>query len=189
MFFLMVVESSFIPFPSELVIPPAAFLAARGEMDIWIVILMGVLGSLVGAFVNYYLALFLGRPVVYNLVSHRWAKWFLLSKAKVERAEAYFLKNGAISTFVGRLIPVIRQLVSLPAGFVKMNPLSFAAFTTLGAGIWVAFLAFVGYFFGMDGGGQAFLYVKYGLLVAGLVVLAIFIWARRRKRRRELAVD
>lgn len=138
---------------------------------------------------NYYLARFLGRPVVYNLVSHRFAKWFLLSKAKVERAEEYFLRNGAISTFVGRLIPVVRQLVSLPAGFVKMNPLSFALFTALGAGIWVSFLAFVGYFFGMDGGGQVFLYVKYGLAVCGVVVILAFIGVRRIRRRRQSVAE
>lgn len=185
MFFLMVVESSFIPFPSEVVIVPAAFLAARGELDILGVVLMGTLGSLVGAFVNYSLALFLGKPLVYSLVRRRWARLFLLSEAKLERAEGYFLKHGAVSTFIGRLLPVVRQLISLPAGFVKMNPLSFALFTALGAGIWVSFLAVVGYFFGMSGEEALDLYVKFGLGVVGVVVfLALIYFARKRRKGR-----
>lgn len=182
-FFLMVVESSFIPFPSELVIPPAAFLAARGEMSIFLVILFGTLGSLVGAWVNYFLALFLGKPVVYALVRRKWAKWFLLSEAKLERAERYFLKYGVVSTFVGRLLPVIRQLISLPAGFVKMNFGIFSLFTFLGAGIWITVLALLGYFFGLNENFHAYVYVKLGLAGCGVVFIFVAWFVRRRRKK------
>ena len=144
-FFLMTVESSFIPFPSELVIPPAAYLAAKGEMNIYLVVLFGTLGSLVGAFINYYLALYLGKPLVYRLIDTKWAKFLLLSRKKLQKAEKGFDKYGGISTFVGRLIPAIRQLISIPAGFVKMSVWRFALYTSLGAGMWVSVLAFIGY--------------------------------------------
>lgn len=144
----MSVESSFIPFPSEVVIPPAAYLASKGEMNIYFVVLSGVAGSLVGAWINYFLARSLGRVIVFDLVSHKFAKYLLLSKAKVERAEEHFLKYGGITTFVGRLIPAIRQLISLPAGFSKMNFAAFTFYTALGAGFWVSVLAALGYYFG-----------------------------------------
>ena len=143
--FLMTVESSFIPFPSELVIPPAAYLAYQGEMNIYLVVLFGILGSLIGALINYYLALCLGRPIIYSLTEKKWAKVFLISSKKIEKAERYFLKHGEASTFIGRLIPVIRQLISLPAGFTKMKLRPFIIYTTLGAGIWVIVLAVIGY--------------------------------------------
>ncbi len=143
--FLMTVESSFIPFPSELAIPPAAYLAYQGEMNIYLVVLFGILGSLIGALINYYLAFFLGRPIIYSLTEKKWAKVFLISSKKIEKAERYFLKYGEASTFIGRLIPVIRQLISLPAGFTKMKLRPFIIYTTLGAGIWVIVLAVIGY--------------------------------------------
>ncbi len=149
-FLLMVVESSFVPFPSEAVILPAALAAAHGVMNIYLVVFFGVLGSLVGALINYFLAMWLGRPLVMNLVESRYAKWFLLSRAKVEKSESWFLKYGGISTFVGRLVPVVRQLISLPAGFSKMKIAPFIIYTTSGALIWVVALAMLGYLFGIE---------------------------------------
>ncbi len=147
-FVLMTIESSFIPFPSEIVIPPAAYLAAQGELNIFLVILAGSLGSLLGALINYFLARCLGRPLVYRLLKTKLAGWLFLSEEKVQRAEAFFIRHDRRSTFFGRLVPVVRQLISLPAGFAKMNIFSFAAYTFLGALIWSSVLAGLGYWFG-----------------------------------------
>lgn len=145
-FIFMTIESSFIPFPSELVVPPAAYLACTGdEMNIWLVIFFATLGALAGAFINYYLALWIGRPIVYRFANSRIGHACLLDQSKVEKAEAYFDKHGAISTFIGRLIPAIRQLISIPAGLARMNLGVFTLFTTLGAGLWNVILATLGY--------------------------------------------
>lgn len=175
-FLLMSVESSFIPFPSEVVIPPAAYLASKGEMNIFLVVLFGTLGSLIGAWINYALARYLGRVIVFDLVSHKFAKYLLLSKAKVERAEKHFLDYGGITTFIGRLIPAIRQLISLPAGFSKMNFAAFTFYTTLGASFWVSVLAALGYYFGENEDllmryESGLKWVVLGVLVVGLGVL------------------
>lgn len=145
---LMAIESSFIPFPSEVVVPPAAYLAASGKMNIFLVILFATLGSNIGALVNYYLAKYLGRPIVYRFAASRLGRLCLLSPEKVERAEAYFQKNGATSTLIGRLIPGIRQLISIPAGLSGMGLRSFLLYTTLGAGAWNVILALLGYYLG-----------------------------------------
>ena len=142
---LMAIESSFIPFPSEIVIPPAAYKAAAGELNIFLVVFFGTVGALIGAFVNYYLAYYLGRPVIYRLVNTRFGRMCLLDEHKIHKAEEYFIKNGAVSTFVGRLIPAIRQLISIPAGLAKMGLKKFVLYTTLGALLWNAILAIVGY--------------------------------------------
>lgn len=146
-FIFMVIESSFIPFPSELVVPPATYLALQtnAEMNIYIVVLIATAGALVGAYVNYYLALWLGRPIIYRFVDSRLGHILLLDKTKVEQAEQYFDKKGALSTFIGRLIPGIRQLISIPAGLARMNLANFTIFTALGALIWNVALATVGY--------------------------------------------
>lgn len=149
-FIFMVVESSFIPFPSELVVPPAAYLACANfgvgaDMNVYMVVVMATLGALVGAYINYYLALWVGRPVVYRLADTRFAHALMINREKVERAEKYFDRHGAVSTLIGRLIPVIRQLISLPAGISKMNILQFTIFTTIGALIWNAILGALGY--------------------------------------------
>lgn len=149
-FIFMAIESSFIPFPSEVVIPPAAYLAvtntgAGAEMNIYLVVLIATAGALVGAFFNYFIALWLGRPIVNAFANSRLGHACLIDQQKVDRAEAYFDKHGAISTFVGRLIPAIRQLISIPAGLAKMNIGVFAAFTALGAFVWNAILALLGY--------------------------------------------
>ncbi len=142
----MAIESSFIPFPSEIVIPPAAWKAANGELNVYFVILSGTIGSIVGALFNYYIALWLGRKVVYSLAETRLARLCMISSQSVQKAENYFIKYGRSSTFFGRLIPAVRQLISLPAGLARMNMRDFLIFTTLGAGLWNAVLAALGYF-------------------------------------------
>lgn len=189
-FILMTIESSFVPFPSEIVIPPAAYLAFKGEMSVYLVIVFGLLGSLVGAFVNYFLAKYLGRLVVYELVQHKFAKYLLLSKKKVEKAEKYFLEYGGVSTFIGRLFPAVRQLISLPAGFVKMPLSSFLIYTGLGAGIWVTILAAAGYYFGehqekLMSYLDSFKGYLYAILGIAVIVVVILIIRRRKKRARQ----
>ncbi|MBP9771084.1 DedA family protein [Candidatus Gracilibacteria bacterium] len=171
---LMAIESSFIPFPSEIVIPPAAYLAYKGEMNIYLIILCGILGSLIGAVFNYYVAMWLGKPLAYKLVDKKWAKYLLLSRSGLEKAENYFNKYGSASTFFGRLIPAVRQLISLPAGFVKMDFGKFVFYTVLGSGFWVSVLAALGYFFGEN---QALLKEYYREITIGLIVLVALIVA------------
>lgn len=146
-FIFMTIESSFIPFPSELVVPPAAYLALQegSTMNIYMVVVFASLGAMAGAFVNYYLAMWLGRPIIYRFANSRLGHICLLDQSKVENAEQYFDKHGAISTFIGRLIPCIRQLISIPAGLARMNVAKFALFTALGAVIWNIALAVVGF--------------------------------------------
>lgn len=149
-FLFMVIESSFIPFPSEVVVPPAVYLACTNmgggaEMEPAMVVIFATLGALCGAFINYYLALWVGRPIVYKFADSKFGHACLIDRAKVEKAEAYFDKHGAVSTFVGRLIPAIRQLISIPAGISKMNVGVFALFTTLGALVWNIILALLGW--------------------------------------------
>ncbi|MFA5184228.1 MAG: DedA family protein [Patescibacteria group bacterium] len=145
---LMAIESSFIPLPSEIVIPPAAYLAAQGKMDIFLIILAGILGSVIGAIFNYFLSLYLGRLVVYKLAGTRLARLLFITPEKIARAETYFLSNARSATFFGRLIPAIRQLISIPAGFSRMPFGSFLLYTVLGSAIWVSILAALGYFVG-----------------------------------------
>ena len=158
-FVFMAIESSFVPFPSEVVMIPAGFLAARGEMGIgsplvavWVAIAVGVLGSLAGAFINYYLALWVGKPFL-----EKYGKWFFLKPAALERACEVFNKYGAATTFVCRMVPAIRQLISIPAGIARMPLGSFTLFTGLGAGVWTAILAFVGYGLGKSAGDITYL--------------------------------
>ncbi len=180
---LMAIESSFLPFPSEVVVPPAAYLASQGEMNIYLVVLFGVLGSLIGATVNYFLSLSLGRFVVYKLANHRLAKFIFITPEKIERAEKYFLENSKSATFVGRLIPVIRQLVSIPAGFSKMKFLPFILLTALGSFIWVSILAALGYFIGAS---SELFHNYYNEITWLLLFLGIiyFIWKIRKRRRK-----
>ena len=174
---LMTIESSFIPFPSEIVIPPAAYVASKPESDlnIFLVVLFGTLGAIIGALINYYLALWLGRPIIYKFADSKLGHLCLLSSEKIKKAEDYFNDHGKVSTFIGRLVPGIRQLISIPAGLAKMNLGSFILYTTLGAGIWNTILAFIGYL----AHGQADLINKYShelsVIVLALVGLAA-IW-------------
>ena len=144
---LMAIESSFIPFPSEVVVPPAAYkAAATGELNIWLVVFFATLGAVIGAFINYFLALWLGKPIVYKFANSRFGHMCLLDEQKVIKAEQFFIRYGVAATLVGRLVPAVRQLISIPAGLAKMNVAKFALFTAIGAGLWNGVLAALGYF-------------------------------------------
>ena len=144
---LMAIESSFIPFPSEVVVPPAAYkAAATGELNVWLVILFATLGALIGAFINYFLALWLGKPIVYKFANSRIGHMCLLDEQKVIKAEQFFIRYGVAATLVGRLVPAVRQLISIPAGLARMNLAKFALYTAIGAGLWNCVLAAMGYF-------------------------------------------
>ena len=149
--FLMAIESSFIPFPSEVVVPPAAWLAADPEsgLNVYLVIFFATFGAMIGALVNYFLALWLGRPIIYKFANSRFGHMCLIDEAAVKKAEEYFEKHGAASTFIGRLIPAVRQLISIPAGLSRMKMGKFLVFTALGAGIWNAVLAALGWYLSM----------------------------------------
>ena len=144
---LMAIESSFIPFPSEVVVPPAAYLSAQenSELNVVLVVFFATLGALIGALINYGLAYYLGRPIVYKFANSRIGHMCLLDQQKVEVAETYFVRHGAIGTLVGRLVPAVRQLISIPAGLAKMNIGKFLFYTSLGAGLWNFILAAIGY--------------------------------------------
>lgn len=177
-FFLMFLESSFIPFPSEVVMIPAGYLAHQGEMNFFVAILCGILGSLCGALLNYYLALIFGREILI-----KFGKYVLFDEKTMIKMEAFFAKHGHISTFSGRLIPVIRQYISLPAGLGKMPLALFCFYTSLGAGIWVIILATLGYFLGQN---EALLKEYLHIITIALVLLvcigiAIYIYWQRKK--------
>lgn len=144
---LMAIESSFIPFPSEVVVPPAAYkAAATGELNVWLVVVFATLGALIGAFINYFLALWLGKPIVYKFANSRLGHMCLLDEQKVVKAEQFFIRYGVAATLVGRLVPAVRQLISIPAGLARMNIAKFALYTAIGAGAWNGVLAALGYF-------------------------------------------
>ena len=184
-FLLMAIESSFIPFPSEVVMIPAGFLAYRGELttgnailDMFLAFVSGTAGSILGAYVNYYLGLKLGRPFL-----HKYGKYFFLKEQALDRAEEVFREHGDITTFVCRLIPAIRQIISIPAGLAKMNFKRFTFFTALGAGIWGLILLFIGYGFGCATGdmsypemvekGKSLIHDNYIWILLALVILVV----------------
>jgi membrane protein DedA with SNARE-associated domain len=181
---LMAIESSFLPLPSELVIPPAAYLASQGRMDLFLIIIAGTLGSIVGATVNYFLSLWLGRLVIYKLAGTRAARFLFITPEKIARAEAYFLSSSKSATFFGRLIPVVRHLISIPAGFCRMPFGQFIFFTALGAAFWVSILAALGYFIGANQGLLMEYYreVYWGLFIFGVVWIA---WKFRKWRNKK----
>ncbi|AXK49452.1 DedA family protein [Aliarcobacter trophiarum LMG 25534] len=179
-FIMMFLESSFFPFPSEVVIIPAGYLAYKGEMNMYLVILFGILGSLAGAIFNYYFALKVGRRFLM-----KYGKYILISEDTVLKMEDFFNKHGHISTLFGRLIPVVRQYISLPAGLARMNLYIFSVFTSLGAGIWVIILAFLGYFLG--GNEELIKEYLHQIIILLLVLIVVFsyIYYKFTKRRRD----
>lgn len=177
-FLLMAMESSVIPVPSELVMPPAGYLAYRGEMNMGIAILSGTLGSLAGAYANYFASRYLGRPLII-----RYGKYVLISPHKFERVESFFLRHGEISTFIGRLLPVVRHLISIPAGLSGMNHLRFSLYTLLGAAIWCSILTGIGYVIGenqrliMRYAHQALAWV----VLFSIALVGVYVWCQRRR--------
>jgi membrane protein DedA with SNARE-associated domain len=183
-FLLMFLESTFFPFPSEIIMIPAGYLAFKGEMNLYIIILVGILGSVAGALLNYYLAKIFGRKFIL-----KYGKYFLIKEETLNKLDSFFSKHGEISTFTGRLIPGIRQLISLPAGLARMNITKFSFFTALGAGIWVIVLVALGY---VVGSNEELIseYLKSATLIAliSVVFIAIF-YVLRYKRRKEILED
>jgi membrane protein DedA with SNARE-associated domain len=145
-FLLMAIESSFIPFPSEIVVPFAAWKAAEGTMTLAGVLLSSSAGAMTGAIFNYYISVWLGRPLLYRIADTRWAHVILINRQSIEKAEKYFVRHGKASTFIGRMVPAVRQLISIPAGLSRMNVGTFLLYTFLGAGLWNVILALTGYF-------------------------------------------
>ncbi len=176
---MMFLESSFFPFPSEVVVPPAGYLAARGEMSLTLVILAGIGGSLLGALFNYWLAVLWGRPFF-----EKYGRYVLVSKDSLDKADRFFAEHGHISTFIGRLLPGIRQYISLPAGIARMNLPLFAAFTTLGAGLWVIVLALVGYYIGNNQElVQHYLHqILFGIGIFAVVLVAGYVFLKKRAK-------
>lgn len=185
---LMTIESSFIPFPSEIVVPPAAAVSAKegSNLNIYLIVLFATLGAVLGALINYFLSLTLGRSIIYRFADSKMGRLCMLSSEKIKKAEDYFNNNGRISTFIGRLIPGIRQLISIPAGLARMPLVPFILFTALGAGIWNTILAVIGYIVGdnMD------LVNRYsheiGLIILAIITVAIIIYISKYliKRRK-----
>jgi len=185
---LMAVESSLIPFPSEVVMPPAGYLASQGQLDLKLAIVCGVIGSLLGALFNYGLAATLGRVLLESFVNSRWGKLLLLSQKKLNQSEAYFNRYGRAATFWGRLVPAVRQLISLPAGLSRMPLASFVIFTALGSAVWMTILTLAGYYFGANQTAIAG-YYHYAQKITWLVLVLLFGWLiiylfNKKKRRR-----
>lgn len=194
---LMAIESSFIPFPSEVVVPPAAYFASTegSNLNIYLVVVFATLGALIGALVNYYLSVWIGRPLVYKFANSRFGHMCLIDEAKVVKAEQYFDKHGAISTFIGRLIPAVRQLISIPAGLARMNLAKFVLYTSLGAGVWNIVLASLGYWLStfipkdqlyaqIEHYNQYLTYGGYGI---GVVVVLFILYNAFKKKKQSLS--
>ena len=187
---LMAIESSFIPFPSEVVVPPAAYLAASGnDLNVFLVIVFATMGAIVGALVNYFLALTLGRPIVYRFANSRLGHMCLIDEEKVRIAEEYFDRHGAIGTFVGRLVPAVRQLISIPAGLSRMSLGRFVFYTSLGAALWNSILAAIGYYLAsvvpydqLDSKVNEYAaYLKVAMLLLGAFVVIYLIYKGMKK--------
>lgn len=180
-FLLMALESSVVPIPSEIIMPPAGYLVQQGKMSITLVILSGTLGSLFGAYLNYFAAHYLGRPLLL-----KYGRYVLITEEHFRRVEDYFASHGEISTFIGRLLPVIRHLISLPAGLAGMSHIKFSIYTLLGAFIWVSILTWIGYFLGEN----EVLIKQYShqviidVLAASAVLVTVYIFLHRRKLAR-----
>ena len=186
---LMTIESSFIPFPSEVVVPPASYKSAvEGSMNPILIVIFATIGADLGALINYALARFLGRPIIYRFAESRLGHMCLLNSDKVKQAEEYFDQHGAMGTLIGRLVPAVRQLISIPAGLSKMNVLRFLFYTTLGAGIWNSILCGLGWYIGHNYSGQLeekiALYsgeLKICMLILGVAAVGYLIYKGTRK--------
>ena len=180
---LMFLESSFFPFPSEVVIPPAGYLASQGEMSLSLVIAAGIFGSVLGACFNYWLAVKWGRPLF-----ERYGRYVLLTPAALAKSEKFFARHGHISTFVGRLLPGIRQYISLPAGLARMNLPVFIVFTALGAGIWVVVLALSGYLIGNNQEliGQYLQQIMLGIAFLCLLLVIGYVFFRKKRSKQQI---
>ncbi|MEP6689054.1 MAG: DedA family protein [Gemmatimonadales bacterium] len=183
---LMAIESSVLPLPSELVMPPAGYLAANGHMNAWLAVAAGTLGSVLGALVNYTLAIWVGEPVL-----RRYGKFVLMSERSLDRTEAFFRRHGEISTFIGRLLPVIRHLISIPAGLSRMSLARFVAFTALGAGLWCGILTYLGWLIGRHGGDvqraigpYVHRTLVFYVLPGAVLTIGVYAWWRRRQNAR-----
>ena len=185
---LMAIESSFIPFPSEVVVPPAAYQAANGDKNVFLVVFFATLGALIGAVINYVLAYYLGRPIVYKFANSRIGHMCLIDEQKVMVAEKYFDDHGAIGTIIGRLIPAVRQLISIPAGLARMKFSQFLLYTFIGAGLWNSALAAIGYSLAhvvkpeeLDATvAQYENPIKIGMVVLGIAVVSYLVWKGRK---------
>jgi len=180
---LMAIESTFLPLPSEVVVPFAAYKAGQGELNVFLVIFFGTVGALCGSLINYTLAYYLGRPLVYKFADSKIGKLFLLSKEKVVHAEEYFIRNGKTSTFIGRLVPGIRHLISIPAGLARMNLRDFMLYTFVGAGIWNIILAIIGYYL-YEMREQIFPYIGHILLALGALFVVYLIFKARKNGKK-----
>ena len=189
--FLMLLESTVVPVPSEFVVTPAAYHAASGQLDVWLVILFATIGADLGASINYVVALYVGRPVIYKFANSKWGKMCLLNQEKVEKSERYFDEHGIVATLTGRLIPGIRHLISIPAGLARMNYWKFLLYTTIGAGCWHAILAGLGWYLHTivpeeqlnDKISEYAEYIKLiivALVIAALVWFAVKTWMKKR---------
>ncbi len=191
-FFLMMLESTVVPVPSEFVVTPAAYHAASGQLDVWLVILAATIGADLGATINYVVALYVGRPVIYRFANSRWGHMCLLNQEKVEKSERYFDDHGIVATLTGRLIPGIRHLISIPAGLARMNYWKFLLYTTIGAGVWHSILAALGWYLHAivpeeqlnDKISEYAEYIKIGILALVAIAIVYFVvkaYAKRKK--------
>ncbi|MGD0581892.1 MAG: DedA family protein [Bacteroidales bacterium] len=185
---LMAIESTFLPLPSEVVIPFAAWKAAQGDLNVFLVVLFGTAGALFGSLINYFLARYLGRPLVYSFADSGIGRLLLLSKEKVQHAENYFIRNGKSSTFIGRLVPGVRHLISIPAGLAKMDLRNFMLYTFTGAGIWNIILAIIGFYL-YEIREQIFPYLGYILLALGTGFVLFLVIRDRKKRNKNTYQD
>lgn len=192
-FLLMMLESTVVPVPSELVVAPAAYHAAAGNLNVGLVILFATIGADVGASINYFVALYVGRPVVYRFANSRLGKLCLLNQDKVERSERYFDRHGIVATLTGRLIPGIRHLISIPAGLARMNYGKFLLYTTIGAGVWHSILAALGWYLHAvvpeeqlnDKILQYGEHIKVAIIALVLIAIAVYILRRFIRKRRQ----
>jgi membrane protein DedA with SNARE-associated domain len=183
-FLLMAMESSVIPIPSEIVMPPAGYLVQQGKMNMVLVILSGTFGSLVGAYANYFAARYLGRPLLL-----RYGRYVWITEEHFDRVERYFRDHGEISTFIGRLLPVARHLISLPAGLAHMSHWKFSLYTLAGSAMWVTVLTWIGYFIGekQELIEQYSRHAVVDILIFSGVLIGIYVMVHRRRRARESA--